>query len=141
MQFSLQVFDLNQALNSTHLQSQLFHHYSSMQLSQLLSEGSLAAVLTSTHSSPAQPLDMLTNTLVSPMFYGLQSRSVSDVQGRVTLTGVSVLQNLPGAWTLQCGVDGIMMDTPVIAFFLLVCLTARVIEWLHQVTFYAGGFD
>jgi hypothetical protein len=118
MNFFAQVFDLNQALNSTYLQSQLFHHYSSLpQLSQLLSDASLAIVLNSTHSSLVRPLDTLTNTLVSPLFYGLQSLSVSDAQGRVTLAGVRVLQNLPGAWTLQCGVDGSMMDTPVLLHF------------------------
>jgi hypothetical protein len=30
---------------------------------------------------------------------------------------VRVHKNLPGAWTLQCGVDGVMMDSPVQLYF------------------------
>jgi hypothetical protein len=62
---------------------------------------------------PVPPLDTLTNTLVSPLFYGLQSTSVSDMQGHAALSAVRVLPNLPGPWTLQCGVDGVMMESPV----------------------------
>lgn len=93
---------------------QLFEHFTPIpSLSQLISEGTFATVLNSTHSSPVRPLDTLTNSLVSPFFYGLQSTSVSDSQGRAVLSGVRIRQNLPGAWTLQCGVDGVMMETPV----------------------------
>ena len=103
-----------QSLNVSYLAAQLFlHFFPSTSLSQLLSEGALATVLNSTSSSPVPPLDTLTNTLVSPLFYGLQSNSVSNAQGLAALTGVRVGKNLPGAWSLQCGVDGVMMDTPV----------------------------
>lgn len=59
------------------------------------------------------PPDTVTNNLVSSLFMGLQSTSVSGTQGLVSLKGVRVDKNLPGAWTLQCGVDGVMMDSPV----------------------------
>ncbi len=50
---------------------------------------------------------------MSPLFYGLLSNRVSNAMGLAVLSGVRVRKNLPGAWTLQCGVDGVMMDTPV----------------------------
>ena len=109
-----QVFDINQSLNISYLKAQLFVAYTPLpSLSQLLTEGTLATVLNSTSSTPVPPLDTLTNTLVSPLFYGLLSTSVSNAQGLAALTGVRVGKNLPGAWTLQCGVDGVMMNTPV----------------------------
>ena len=112
--FLTQVFDIYQSLNVSYLAAQLFVQYTPIpSLAQLLSEGTLATVLNSTSSTPEPPLDTLTNTLVSPLFYGLQSTSVSNAQGLAALTGVLIGKNLPGAWTLQCGVDGVMMDTPV----------------------------
>ncbi len=69
------------------------------------------------------PPDTITNNFVSPLFYGLQSTSVSGPQGRVSLTGVRVHKHLPGAWTLQCGVDGVMMDSPVQFLFCSSCWT------------------
>ena len=109
-----QVFDINQSLNISYVSAQLFLLYTpEPSLSQLLTEGTLATVLNSTSSTPVPPLDTLTNTLVSPLFYGLLSTSVSNAQGLAALTGVRVGKNLPGAWTLQCGVDGVMMNTPV----------------------------
>ena len=116
-----QVFDAYQGSNVTYLSNQLFNHYSAFpHLSQLLSEGTLASVLISTQSSPVAPLDLLSNTLVSPLFYGLQSSITSDIHGRSVLKGVRVQSNLPGNWTLQCGVDGVMMSAPVFSYFFLV---------------------
>jgi hypothetical protein len=116
-----QVFDVYQGSNTTYLNNQLFLHYLPFtNLSQLLSEASLASVLISTQSSPIAPLDQLSNTLVSPLFYGLQSSIMSDINGQSMLNGVRVRSNLPGAWTLQCGVDGVMMNTPVYSYIVLV---------------------
>ena len=84
-----------------------------------------------------RPLDTLTNTLVSPFFYGLQSTSVSDSQGHAVLTGVHIRQNLPGSWTLQCGVDGVMMETPVFVNSFFVRLAAFFVEMTIQ----SGDFD
>lgn len=128
-EFIEQVFDGNQGSNATYALNQHFLHYTPLpSLSQLISEGSFATVLNSTHSLPVQPLDTLTNTLVSPFFYGLQSTSVSDSQGRAVLTGVHIRQNLPGSWALQCGVDGVMMDTPVFVNLFFVSLAVLFVE-------------
>jgi hypothetical protein len=110
----VQVFDVHQGSNMTYLTNQLFLHYTPFpHLSQLKSQETLASVLVSTQSSPVAPLDTLSNTLVSPLFYGLQSSIASDIHGRSVLNDVRVQRNLPGAWTLQCGVDGVMMNAPV----------------------------
>jgi hypothetical protein len=82
-------------------------------LAQLTIEPVLAKVLNSSSFKLVKPLDALSNSLVSPLFYGIQSTVLSNQQGLVTLSGVHVNQNLPGKWTLQCGVDGAMMETPV----------------------------
>lgn len=115
-----QVFDVHQGSNVTYLTNQLFLHYTPFpDLSQLKSQETLASVLISTQSSPVAPLDTLSNTLVSPLFYGLQSSIASDIHGRSVLNDVRVQRNLPGAWTLQCGVDGVMMKTPVFSYVFL----------------------
>jgi hypothetical protein len=111
------VFDLHQAANGTYLFGQHFHHFGPLPgLSQLLSEETLARVLNASDSFPMPPLDTVTNNLVSPLFMGLQSTSVSGTQGLVSLKGVRLDKNLPGPWTLQCGVDGVMMDSPVFSY-------------------------
>ncbi len=63
------------------------------------------------------PLDLMTNSLVSPLFFGIQSTGVSDREGRVMLSGVRVRQNVPGTWKLQCGADGVMMQSAVRAHY------------------------
>ncbi len=83
-------------------------------LSQLTPQETFASVLNA--SSPFEsipPLDPLSNTLVSPLFYGIRSAAASDAQGRVALSGVGVGMNLPGEWTLQCAVDGVMAPNTV----------------------------
>jgi hypothetical protein len=131
----VQVFDIMQSINISYAIQQLFDSYAAVpRLSQLLSEQTLATVLSSSSSTPVPPLDTLTNTLVSPLFYGLKSTSVSNAQGLAALTGVRVAKNLPGAWMLQCGVDGVMMDTPVHAIYTLLlhlCDCSRVVHHLR----------
>ncbi len=109
---SSQTFDLHQGSNATYLQAQLFRLFFAG-LSQLTPQETFADVLNATNFVRIQPIDSLTNSLVSPLFYGIQSTGVSDAQGRVTLSGVRVARNLPGSWTLQCGVDGVMMQNSV----------------------------
>jgi hypothetical protein len=108
----LQVFDLHQGSDVTYLESLLLRGIAGG-LSQLTSEISIASVLDDSSFIRVPPLDLMTNSLVSPFFFGIQSTSVSDREGRVVLSGVRVRQNLPGAWKLQCGADGVMMQSPV----------------------------
>ena len=108
----MQVFDLLQGSNITYLDSQ-FLQLLNGGLSQLTSEKTTASVLDDSSFIRVPPLDLLTNSLVSPLFTGIQSTGVSDRDGRVVLSGVRVRQNLPGTWKLQCGVDGVMMESAV----------------------------
>jgi hypothetical protein len=111
---------LYQGSNEKYLESQLLLlNEMNSGLSQLTTEPSLAKVLNASSFKPVKPLDALTNSLVSPLFYGIQSSATSNEQGRVTISGVHVTNNLPGKWTLQCGVDGVMMETPVGNCFIL----------------------
>jgi len=116
--FFVQVFDLYQGSYEKYLESQLLLlNEKSSGLAQLTIEPTLAQVLNASSFNLVKPLDALTNSLVSPLFYGIQSISASNQQGHVTLAGVRVRENLPGNWTLQCGVDGVMMETPVRKLF------------------------
>ena len=108
----MQVFDLHQGSDVTYLESQLVRGINGG-LSQLTSEISTASVLDDSSFIRVPPLDLMTNSLVSPFFFGIQSTGVSDREGRVVLSGVRVRQNLPGAWKLQCGADGVMMQSAV----------------------------
>ena len=108
----MQVFDLHQGSDVTYLESLLLRGISGG-LSQLTSEISTASVLDDSSFIRVPPLDLMTNSLVSPFFFGIQSTGVSDREGRVVLSGVRVRQNLPGAWKLQCGADGVMMQSAV----------------------------
>ena len=108
----MQVFDLHQGSDVTYLESLLLRGITGG-LSQLTSEISIASVLDDSSFIRVPPLDLMTNSLVSPFFFGIQSTSVSDREGRVVLSGVRVRQNLPGTWKLQCGVDGVMMESAV----------------------------
>ena len=108
----MQVFDLHQGSDITYLESLLLRGISGG-LSQLTSEISIASVLDDSSFIRVPPLDLMTNSLVSPFFSGIQSTGVSDREGRVVLSGVRVRQNLPGAWKLQCGADGVMMQSAV----------------------------
>ncbi len=108
----MQVFDLHQGSSVTYLESQ-FLRVANGGLSQLTSEITTASVLDDSRFIRVLPLDLLTNSLVSPFFSGIQSTGVSDRDGRLVLSGVRVRQNLPGTWKLQCGVDGVMMESAV----------------------------
>ncbi len=108
----MQVFDLHQGSDVTYLESLLLRGITGG-LSQLTSEIYIASVLDDSSFIRVPPLDLMTNSLVSPFFFGIQSTSVSDREGRVVLSGVRVRQNLPGAWKLQCGADGVMAQSAV----------------------------
>jgi hypothetical protein len=113
----LQVFDVLQSSNVSYLDSQ-FLLLLNGGLSQLTSGKTTASVLDDSRFIRVPPMDLLTNSLVSPFFFGIQSTGVSDRDGRVVLSGVRVRQNLPGTWKLQCGVDGVMMENAVRKRFL-----------------------
>ncbi len=53
------------------------------------------------------------------------------------LTGVHIRQNLPGSWSLQCGVDGVMMEPPVFVNLFFVSLAA----FFVAMTLQSGDFD